>query len=90
MLPNPPGSAQNAQTRQANAECHHRRAVEEFDRLKALRQETPSKAISTPNQNKVNQLNIMKANPLPFRNRSRRGFRRAGVEVGLDAARVGA
>ena len=78
------------QTCQTNAECHYRRAVEEFDRLKVLRQELPTKAISTPNQNKVNHLNNMKAKPSPFRNRSRRGFRRAGVEVGLDAARVGA
>jgi hypothetical protein len=33
---------------QAQAERHYRRAVEEFERLKALRQELPNKPISDP------------------------------------------
>lgn len=34
---------------QAQAERNHRRAIEEFERLKALRQELPNEAILDPN-----------------------------------------
>jgi hypothetical protein len=41
---------------QAQAERHYRRAVEEFDRLKALRQELPNEPNYAPNPNQGNHL----------------------------------
>ncbi len=40
--------AQNRNRYHAQAERHYRRAVEEFERLKALQQEIPNKPISDP------------------------------------------
>ena len=41
---------------QAQAERHYRRAVEEFERLKALRQELPNEPNYAPNPNQGNHL----------------------------------
>ena len=45
---------------QAQAERHYRRAVEEFERLKALRPELPNEPIFDPNPNQTNHLHPLK------------------------------
>ena len=50
---------------QAQAERHYRRAVEEFERLKALRQELPNEAILDPQPEPNEPLNPVPSEPIP-------------------------
>jgi hypothetical protein len=50
---------------QAQAEHHYRRAIEEFERLKALRPELPNEPILDPNPNQGNHFHPLNTNPSP-------------------------
>ncbi len=53
---------------QAQAERHYRRAVEEFERLKALRPELPNEPISDANHNQTQPLTPHQTEPIPADN----------------------
>jgi hypothetical protein len=50
---------------QAQCERHYRRAIEEFDRLKALRPELPNEPILDPNPQEDTEVTSAETNPFP-------------------------
>ena len=76
---------------QAQAERHYRRAVEEFERLKALRHELPNEAILDPNPNQTQPLPPPEDEPISAANPgvgSKSGGPSGGGPPGLCASRI--